>query len=374
MIYLNNAATSYPKPDVVKKAYLDAVEGLPSGQYRSAGVSDNADVFSLCRKRLGALMGIADTDRIYFASGSTEGLNALMAGLDIKADSVITTVTEHNSVLRPLYNLPGVKGEPALISCDADGYVDPGLIEKEAKRGRAKAIILNHCSNVTGAVQDAGAIGDIARRYGLTYILDVSQSAGCIKISADEWGVDALAFTGHKSLYGLQGTGGYYVRRGLKFIPFRYGGTGYDSSRIRYEDGDYEYEVGTQNASGIAALSAAAGWLLEQGIAHIREQEMALMNCLLTGLSEIHGVHVYGSGLSDRGPVVSLGIYGITPSDAAYILQNSYGIVTRAGLQCAPLIHDHIGSGKNGTLRVSLSLFNTAEDIEALLDALRDIT
>lgn len=374
MIYLNNAATSYPKPDVVKKAYLDAIEGLPSGQYRSAGVSDNADVFSLCRKRLGALMGIADTDRIYFASGSTEGLNALMAGLDIKADSVITTVTEHNSVLRPLYNLPGVKGEPALISCDADGYVDPYLIEKEAKKGRARTIILNHCSNVTGAVQDAGAIGDIARRYGLIYILDVSQSAGCIKIRADEWGVDALAFTGHKSLYGLQGTGGYYVRRGLGFIPFRYGGTGYDSSRIRYEGGDYEYEVGTQNAPGIAALSAAAGWLLEQGIGHIREQETALMNHLLTGLSEIHGVHVYGSGLSERGPVVSTSLDGLTPADVAYILQNSYGIVTRAGLQCAPLIHDHIGSGKNGTLRVSLSLFNTAGDIEALLDALRDIT
>nr|MCR5775574.1 aminotransferase class V-fold PLP-dependent enzyme [Lachnospiraceae bacterium] len=287
MIYLNNAATSYPKPESVIKAYTDALRSLPSGQFRSAGVSDNADSFSLCRQRLGRLMGIEKWDRIYFSSGSTEGLNALIAGLGIRADQVISTVTEHNSVLRPLYNLREDTGEPVLLHCNENGMVNPELFEAEAQQGRAKAVILNHCSNVTGAIQDIKAFGEIAKTYGLIFILDVSQSAGCMAIEADESNVDALAFTGHKSLMGVQGTGGYYVREGLELKPFKYGGTGLDSRKIRYDGTDYEYEPGTQNAPGIAALAEAANRILEKGIDKIRAKEKALSDRLIEGLSSM---------------------------------------------------------------------------------------
>ena len=373
MIYLNNSATSYPKPEAVKKALTEAMEKLPPGQYRSAASSDSTDILPECRRLLGGILGIGKHERIYFTSGSTEGLNAVISGLGIKAEEIITTVTEHNSVLRPLYNLPGIAGEPVLLPCNEDGYVDPGLFEKEAKRGRAKAIILNHCSNVTGAVQDAAAIGNTAKRYGLYFILDVSQSAGCMEIKADEWNVDALAFTGHKSLMGPQGTGGYYFREGIRMKPLIYGGTGYDSRRISYTDDEYEYEVGTQNGPGIAALSAAVQWVAGQGIERIAEREKELTDRLIEGLASVSGVHIIGQKLDRRGPVVSFTSDKLPPSDLAYILQNSYEIVTRAGLHCAPLIHDHIGSGEQGTLRISFSYFNPEDDVDELLSALREI-
>ncbi|MBQ9605681.1 MAG: aminotransferase class V-fold PLP-dependent enzyme [Lachnospiraceae bacterium] len=373
MIYLNNAATSYPKPGVVKEAYLNALEALPSGQFRSAGVSDNSDIFGLCRKRLGEILGVSESDRIYFASGSTEGLNAVISGLGIRSEQVITTVTEHNSVLRPLYNLPQIKGEPVLLPCDKDGVVSPELFEREAKKGKARALILNHCSNVTGAIQDAAAFGEIAKRYGLLFILDVSQSAGCMEVDADGWNVSALAFTGHKSLMGVQGTGGYYVRGDIPFKPLKYGGTGYDSSRIVYEDEDYEYEVGTQNAAGIVALSAALEWIKEQGINDIVEKEHELTDYFINGLLSVKGVRIFGQELKARGPVVSFNLESFSPSDLAYILQNSYGIVTRAGLHCTPLIHDHIGSGEKGTLRVSFSYFSSKDDAAAVITALKEL-
>ena len=372
MIYLNNAATTYPKPEAVKEAFAKRLDLPPSGQYRSAGLEDDADVFDICRKRIGSLLKISETDRIFFSSGSTEGLNSIIAGLGIPADKIITTVTEHNSVLRPLYNLPGIKGKPLLLRCDENGTVSPGDLEAAAGHGM-KAFILNHCSNVTGAVQDAEAFGRIAKKHGILFILDVSQSAGCVEVDVDGWNADAVAFTGHKSLMGPQGTGGYYVRKGIGLKPLKYGGTGYDSSRVVYDGDDYEYEVGTMNSVGIAALSEAVDWVSSLRTDEIKRREMALSKQLIYALSEFKGIHVIGSGLKDRGPVVSFFSDTLPPSDLAYILQNSYGIVTRAGLHCAPLIHDYIGSGKKGTLRVSFSGFNTQEDVDAVIAALRDI-
>lgn len=373
MIYLNNSATSYPKPESVIRAVARAMEKLPPGQYRSAASSGDQDLLPVCRERLGSLLGIGKYERIYFTSGSTEGLNAIIAGLGIKAEEVITTVTEHNSVLRPLYNLPGIAGEPVLLPCDRDGLVSPELFEKEAAKGRARAVILNHCSNVTGAVQDAAAIGEIARRYGMYFILDVSQSAGCMEVKADEWGVDALAFTGHKSLMGPQGTGGFYFREGIALRPYKYGGTGYDSRRIIYDDEEYEYETGTQNGPGIAGLAATALWVAETGTERIALKEQRLAERLTKGLASIRGIHIYGQGLAVRGPVVSFDSDKLPPADLAYILQNSYDIVTRAGLHCAPLIHEYTGSGEKGTLRVSFSYFNTDEDVDELICALKEI-
>lgn len=372
MVYLNNAATSYPKPVCVRETLVRTIDAPPSGQFRSAGISDAGDIMGECRKRLGMLLGIGDTERIHFSSGSTEALNILFGGLDIPPEQIITTVTEHNSVLRPLFNMKG--GAPVLLPCDAEGFVSPSLFEEEARKGKARAVVLNHCSNVTGVIQDAAEFGRIARKYGLLFILDVSQSAGCIPICADEWGVSALAFTGHKSLMGVQGTGGFFVREGVPFRPVMFGGTGRDSRVITYNSTPYEFEVGTQNMPGIAALSEACGFLLAKGIKQIEAEEKALTEYCACRLKEIEGVQLIGWGNKSHGPVVSFRSDILSPADLAYILQNSFDIVTRAGLHCAPLIHEYIGSGEEGTVRVSFSLFNTREDIDVLADALKELS
>ncbi len=386
MIYLNNAATSYPKPDCVKDALLQTIVCPPSGQFRSAGVSDAGDVMRDCRRRICLLLGLPDPDRLWFSSGSTQALNALFMGLGIPAEQIITTCTEHNSVLRPLYNMGS--GAPVLLPCDKEGYVSPEHLEAELKKGRARAVVLNHCSNVTGVVQDAASFGETAHRYGALFILDVSQSAGCLPVTAEEWGVDALAFTGHKSLLGVQGTGGYYVRKDVPFRPFLFGGTGRDSRIIIYgtdtkglspvhhlaDPKAREYETGTQNMPGIAALSAAAEFLLERGIPRIMEEERSITEYCASRLSEISHVRLIGQGPHRHGPVVSFVSDLLDPGDLAYVLQSSFGIVTRAGLHCAPLIHDHIGSAPKGTLRVSFSFCTVKDDIDRLADALKELS
>ncbi|MBQ7679368.1 MAG: aminotransferase class V-fold PLP-dependent enzyme [Butyrivibrio sp.] len=374
MIYLNNAASSWPKPEIVRKTAAQALEALPVGQYRSSVSSDAEDILHDTRTRLGILLGVREPDRIFFSSGATESLNLILQGLQIPAAQIITTVTEHNSVLRPLYNLTGDAGQPVLLPCDRDGYVPPEALEKEAAGGKARVFVMNHCSNVTGSLQDAAAFGEIAHRYGLLFVLDCAQSAGCLPIEGDDWGVDALAFTGHKSLLGVQGTGGFWLRRGLRLRPLLYGGTGRDSVRLRYEDTmPPDYEAGTRNAPGIAALGAAASFLISRGLPHIAAAERTLRAYateILSGLPRLRLLSVDGR---PHGPVLSMVSDLLSPADLAYILQNSYGIVTRAGLQCAPLVHGAIGSGAAGTLRISFSPFTQESEIDALADALREI-
>ncbi len=377
-IYLNNAATSYPKPPGVLEAVQEAVSDIPPSQFRDGNERKGEDLFSDCKCLLGQVLGIADTNQIRFSSGATESLNELFLGLHIPAEEIITTVTEHNSVLRPLYNLPGIAGEPVLLPCDKDGRVDPEFLEKElakpAVRKKARAVMINHCSNVTGAVQDAEAFGDIAHRNGLLFILDLSQSAGCLEVDADAWMADAVAFTGHKSLMGVQGTGGYYVREGIPFRPVRYGGTGRESEKLKYDPIERPPEAGTQNTPGIAALTAALHWIKQQGIGVIREKEYRLLRKAAEELLAIPGVRLCGNPFSDRqGPLLSFLTEGMDPSDLGYILSSGYGIVTRTGLHCSPLIHPYIGSGPKGTVRISFSPFNTADDVTALIEAIKEI-
>ena len=374
-VYLNNAATSWPKPSCVLDAVCDAVSNPPPAQYRSGDGKDPADVFDNCRALLGMLLGIADTGRIFFTSGATESMNLILRGLGIPAGRIITTVTEHNSVLRPLYNLPGIAGKPVLLDSDENGLVDPDTFEKMAASlsGYAKVMILSHCSNVTGAVQDAAAFGEIAKRYGMIFLLDVSQSAGCMEVNIDEWKADGVIFTGHKSLMGISGSGGFYLRRNVPFIPAKYGGTGRESSKLVFESGEAAMEAGTQNVPGICALKAGIEWILEQGVATIHATEQELRSIALEMLSETEGIRIYGGNLKRSGPVLSFNTDAMPPSDLGYILNSSYHIVTRSGLHCSPLIHEKIGSGKAGTLRISFSPFNSPEEIYLLRDALREI-
>ena len=333
----------------------------------------NGNGLDRCRENLGRLLGISAVDRIFFASGATDATNALVNGLPLAEKRVLATQTEHNSVLRPLMNLTDQVGSVDIMPCDALGQVNPADVTRLLSAPSA-ALFVNHCSNVTGMVQDIPALSEIAHRHSALLVLDASQSAGCLPVDADAWGVDALIFTGHKALFGPQGTGGYYVRPGISLRPFRYGGTGRDSRRLTYDDGDYEYEVGTQNAPGIAALNAGVEYVLEQGVDPIHAKERRLMKALYEELAAIPGITIYGDHARCHGPLLSFNVRELTPSDVAYILSGVYGITVRAGHHCSPLIHDATGTSERGTVRISVSNMNTEADIEALIAAVREIS
>ena len=372
MVYLNQAATTWPKPPRVLEAHAAALSAVPAGQFRSSASRDGEDAADACRNRLSELLGIADARRVFFSSGATDSANAVIYGLPLKGKRVLATQTEHNSVLRPLMNLKDRVGRVDIAPCDARGRVDPETVDAMLD-GDTAAVFLNHCSNVTGTVQDVSAIARAVHRHGALLVLDAAQSAGCIPVEADAWGVDALIFTGHKSLFGPQGTGGYYVRAGIPFTPYRYGGTGRRSSLLTYEAQDYEFEPGTQNLPGIQALAAGVEYVLAEGVERIARREQRLMARLRQGLQAIPRVSLYGGGECACGPVLSFNIDGLKPSDAAYILEGGYGIRVRAGLHCAPLIHRAIGAGEYGTVRASVSNLNTEADIDCLIDAVREI-
>ncbi|MCD8290673.1 MAG: aminotransferase class V-fold PLP-dependent enzyme [Prevotella sp.] len=382
MIYLNNAATTYPKPRPVTEALVAAWQLPPESPFRSTSFQGENDVMTACRKNLGRLFGISDYERIYFTSGATDSINRVFGGLDLLDLPIVVTCTEHNSVLRPLFNNPMLSKNMHIVDCDDKGRVLPESIEKVLANCDAYKrqfgieysglMVMNHCSNVTGAVQEAERVGEICRKHGFLFILDVSQSAGCIPISVDKWGVDVLAFTGHKSLFGPQGTGGYYVRRGLFFRPIMFGGTGVDSNRLVYSGEDFEYEVGTQNIVGITGLNAGVRYVLDRGVENIEREEQEKITYLYEEMSKIQDIVVYGNATDNKGPVMSFNIKGIPPSDVGFILQNAYDITVRTGLHCSPLIHRAIHS-KGGTVRVSISDLSSWEDVKELLRAISKI-
>lgn len=371
MIYLNQAASSWPKPPRVLQAHAAALSDIPSGQFRGGAALEKADVMDACRKKLGTLLGISDFERIYFSSGATDSANAVIRGLPLKGGHVLATQTEHNSILRPLMNHKDRVGQVDIVPCDGRGWVDPTQVEAMLDRDTT-AVFLNHCSNVTGVIQDVQTISEIAHRHKALLVLDVAQSAGCIPVNVDAWHVDALIFTGHKSLFGPQGTGGYYVRRGVPFLPYRYGGTGRDSRQLTYEASDYEFEPGTQNLPGIAALAAGVEYVREESVEQIARKEQALIKRLQEGLGAMERVRLYGGALC-LGPMLSFNIGGLKPADAAYILEGGYGIRVRAGLHCAPLIHRALGTKEFGTIRASVSNMNTEKDVDCLISAVREI-
>lgn len=371
MVYLNNAATSYPKPPSVIEAMMAALSSPPVSSLRSTLRSE--DLLTALRQQLGRLFNISDWQRIFFCSSATDAINRIVSGL--KWNSSDYFADSHNSVLRPLFN--------NFVTTDSGDY---------------RFMFLNHCNNVTGEIHDISVEGAdrcvCPSGNANLLMVDAAQSAGCIPIDVDGWGIDILVFTGHKALFGPMGTGGYYVSRKLHLRPSQFGGTGRDSSIIRYDDGDdWEYEVGTQNMPGLAGLKAGVEYVLERGVENIFRKEQQLTQWLIDELQSIPKLHLYtansnhvGKGFSDcpsnnfhkrntkkQGPVVSFNIEGLAPSDVGYILQNSYDITVRTGLHCAPLVHRHLGTEKQGTVRVSLSDFTTRQDLQALVDAVNEI-
>jgi len=377
MIYLDNAATSFPKPESVYQAmdHFNRDIGANPGRSGYATAREASQIVEETRKLLAQLFHVEDSSHIVFTSNATEALNLGLKGSLLPGDHVVTTVTDHNSVLRPLRSLLERRNVAVTwVECDGTGFVDPEDI-RAALRSNTKLVCMTHASNVTGTVHDFSTISALVHENGTLLIVDVAQTAGCVPINVQEMQIDLLAFTGHKGLLGPQGTGGLYIKPGIEIQPFREGGTGSQSSSDRQpEKMPDRFEGGTHNTPGLAGLGAGVRFVLETGVEAIQAHEGALAERLLDRLASIPSIRVYGPSLgSHQVAVVSFTLEGWPPLNLAHLLASGFGIATRSGLHCAPLIHQYLGTSETGTVRASIGYFNTADDIDALCDALEQI-
>ena len=377
-IYFDNAATSWPKPEETYDAmdrFSREIGGSPGRSGHRLSIKAGRVIMNT-RETLCRLLHIDDPFQLLFTKNATEALNLAIYGLLLPGDHVITSSMEHNSVMRPLRVLESQGVELSIVKCSPQGYFDPGDLMAAMKK-HTKAIVLTHASNVTGTIMPIKEVGDIARGRGLILCVDAAQTAGALPIDVSDMNIDLLAFTGHKSLFGSQGTGGLYIRKGLeeKIRPLMAGGTG---SRSEFESQpDFmpdKYESGTLNTLGLAGLCAGGEYILRKGIDGIRAKEIMLTQHFLDGLQSINGVHIHGHGNASRQiSVVSFNLDGMTPSEVSFTLDEQYGIMSRPGLHCAPAAHRTIGTFPGGTVRFSFGYFNTEEEISYALDALRQI-
>ncbi|MHC4550958.1 MAG: aminotransferase class V-fold PLP-dependent enzyme [Planctomycetota bacterium] len=378
MIYLDNSATSFPKPEEVY-AFMD-------GFYRSHGVKPGRSGFDLSREAgemvddtrrlLTDLFNGGDPNRLCFGSNATDALNLVISGLLQAGDHVITTNLEHNSVLRPLHHMKQFQGvEVSHVPCDAHGFVDPDEFKRRFKTN-TRLVIVTHASNVIGTIQPIKEIGAHCKEAGVPFAIDASQSAGVVPIDVEAQNVDIVVFTGHKSLMGPMGIGGLYVREGIEIKLSRAGGTGVRSAvKTHLEEYPYRLEYGTINLLGVAGLNAGVTWVRSQGLSTIHEQEMKLCTLLRDGVSDIKGVTTYcQDDLSHHIAVFLFNIKGFEAEAAGPLFDVDHELVCRTGLHCAPLTHDHLGTtGLHGAIRFSLGPFNTVEHIESAIAAVEDI-
>ena len=367
-IYLNNGATSWPKPPEVAEAVAKALRSIP-GEGNRGGVTD-FDVFTEVRKELAELMGVSGPSQIALGPNSTWGLNQAIFGYPLEpGDAVLSTRAEHNAVLRPLRVLEQKGIRVRKLPVDAVGRVSVSEWVQALETDHPRLCILNHASNVTGAVNDVPVLAGAAKERGADILLDVSQTLGCIPVELDRWKVDMAAFTGHKYLLGPQGTGGVYVREGLELIPHMVGGTGVMSDlKEMPREMPLHLEAGTGNEPSFHGLLAALRWRKQHPLD--RKALSGRTKQLTEGLVKL-GCRVILPGEPST-PVVSFVIPGVASSDAADILTGSYDIILRSGLHCAPEIMEGIGM-TGGTLRFSLSRFTTEEEVEQVLQAVRDV-
>ena len=375
MIYLDNAATTMRKPQEV----IDAVM-LAMGSMGNAGRGVNDASLSASRliydtrERLCRMFGGTDPRQVVFTCNSTESLNIAIRGLLNPGDHVITTMLEHNSVLRPLYDLEAKGTSLTIIESDRSGNFD---IEdmKKAVRPETKMIVCTNGSNLTGNYVELKPIGEFAREHGILFVVDASQTAGVFPINVEEMKIDVLCFTGHKGLLGPQGTGGMYVREGVNIRPLKAGGTGVQTySKTQPVQMPTALEAGTLNGHGIAGLHAALIYLEEHGIDKIRAREQELMRRFYEGVKDIENVTVYGDfDTMDRCAIVTLNIGDYDSSEVSDELLTGYGISTRSGGHCAPLMHKALGTVEQGAVRFSFSHYNTDEEVDAAVKAVREL-
>ncbi|MCL0079626.1 aminotransferase class V-fold PLP-dependent enzyme [Dehalococcoidia bacterium] len=378
MIYCDNAATSWPKPEAVYQAmnnFMRQVGASPGRSGHRLSIEAGRVVYET-RESLAWLFNIDDPLRIIFTRNATEALNVAINGVLRPGDHAITSSMEHNSVMRPLRALQERGVELTVVSCSKEGFLDPGGIEKAIKPN-TRLIVLNRASNVVGTLLPVIEVGAIARRHGVLFCIDAAQSVGAYPLDVSFTKVDLLAFTGHKSLFGPQGTGGLYVRQGVEDVvePLMRGGTGSRSDSEHQPDFlPDKYESGTPNTVGLAGLGAGVQFVLSQGVDALREKEEKLMHHLIEGLGAIPGVTLYGSGdAREQVAVLSFNIAGIASSEVAIRLEEEYDILCRPGLQCAPIAHKTLGTFPGGTVRVSPGYFTTEDEVDIVIKAVCNI-
>lgn len=372
MIYLDNAATSFPKPKDVWQALEDHWfnKGGNPGRSGHRLSLEAGRVVIQAREALAELFHGEKSEQIVFAANATDAINMAFRGVLRPGDHVITTGMEHNSVIRPLRDFEKHGGAVTIAPCDEEGFVDLNKIREQIKK-ETRLVVMSHVSNLTGTIQPIADIGCLCREKGVLFMVDAAQSAGTLPIDVQEAGISLLAFTGHKGLFGPQGTGGLYVHPCLDIEPYRFGGTGSRSDSQYHPDFMPDrLEAGTLNAFGLSGLLAGVQFIQETGLDTIREHEAFLTHRLVDGLREIEGVKVYGPLINeDRSCVVPFNISNLDGAEVAFILDDQFHIMTRPGIHCTPLAHETIGTFPLGAVRMSVGYFNTEAEIDTALDA-----
>lgn len=376
MIYLDNAATTFPKPEEVYKAVDECLRGFCANPGRGGHKLSlqSGRVILLARELIAELFKIESPDRVILTHNATDSLNLAFKGLLKKGDHVITTSMEHNSVLRPLKSMESLGVETTIVKCEETGEINTKLIEKEI-RDNTVLIAATHASNVTGTFMPIEEIGLIAKKNNILFLVDAAQTAGVYEIDVGRMNIDLLAFAGHKSLFGPQGTGGLYIKEGVELSPLKQGGTGSKSESLyQPEILPDKYESGTPNTPGIAGLSAGIRYIKSVGMDRIREHEENLATYFIDELKKIEEVKIYGMKDGRRqAPVISVNVGEIGSSEIGYILDEAFDIAVRPGLHCAPMAHNTLNTLEQGTVRFSIGYFNTMEDIEEAISALKKI-
>ncbi len=375
MIYFDNAATTLHKPHEVIEAVVHAMTtaGNASRGTHTGSLAASRTVYET-RKKIADFFHCSRADHVIFTSNSTEALNIAICGTLGKGDHIISTDLEHNSVLRPLYHLEEQGASLTFLSANKRGCIDYDDFKRSIKPN-TKAIVCTHASNLTGNVLDIERIGRIAKAHNLLFIVDASQSAGCIEINMETMNIDILCFTGHKGLLGPQGTGGLCIHESVEIRPFKHGGSGIHS----YEKGQPQayparLEAGTLNSHGIAGLCAAINYINTITIPVIAQKEQELLWHFYKGICNIPEIHIYGDfDTKERAAILSLNIEGYDSGTVSDLLSQEYDIATRPGAHCAPRMHQALGTTETGAVRFSFSSFNTIEEVETAIQALKEL-
>lgn len=365
MIYLDNSATTLIKPPQVAQAVYDAINTMGNsgrGAYNSS-ISSSIVLYET-RELIAEMFNLHYPEQVAFTLNATEALNTAINGLISYNDHIITTELEHNSVLRPLYRLEEKGTELTIIKANDWGNINYIDIEKAIKYN-TKAIVCTHCSNLTGNVLDIAKIGEICKRHNILFILDASQSAGIFDIDMEKQNIDVVCFTGHKSLYGPQGTGGICIKKGVNISPLKVGGSGIKTFEKTAPSSMPEHiEAGTVNSHSIAGLKAGLEFIQKTGISKIREKENMLVDLFYNSIKNIKDIKIYGDfSTKERGPIVSLNLGNYSSSSVSDELFERFEIATRSGGHCAPLMHKALGTEKQGAVRFSFSYFNTKDEV-----------
>lgn len=377
MIYLDNAATTYPKPEQVYDSIMDCMKNYCANPGRAGhkmAMRAAREIYD-ARENIAKLFNIDNPMNIILTNNATDSLNLAIKGAVKEGDHIITTSMEHNSVIRPIKSLEARGISNTIVNCNKEGFLDVNDI-KNAIKPNTKLIVTTHASNVVGTLVDIKAVGEIAKENNILYLVDASQTAGVYSIDVKDMNVDMIAAPGHKCLLGPQGTGILYIREGLSVDILKEGGTGSKSEDLfQPEIVPDRYESGTHNTPGIAGLNEGVKFILEKGIDNIRLHEEELCQYMLDKLEEVPNIKIYGTKDSKkRAAVIAINIGDMDSGEITFILDSEYDIATRSGIHCAPLAHKTLGTLEQGAVRFSLGYFNTKEEIDKAVEALKEIS